>query len=61
MTIAEDQTEKEINIGKELEILQNKIDTMYEENPENPAIGIEEEKEDCLYNQLGMIHKSYGF
>lgn len=60
MTIAEDQTEKEINIGKELEILENKIDTMYEENPDNPAIGVEEEKEDYLYNQLGMIHKSYG-
>lgn len=60
LTIAEDQTEKEINIGKELEILENKIDTMYKENPDNPAIGVEEEKEDYLYNQLGMIHKSYG-
>lgn len=60
LTIAEDQTEKEINIGKELEILENKIDTMYEENSDNPAIGVEEEKEDYLYNQLGMIHKSYG-
>ena len=59
LTIADDQTEREIAIRKELETLEEKIDAMYEENPGNPLIDIEEEKEADLERQLGEIYKSY--
>ena len=59
MTIAEDQTEKEIEIREKLEALEKKIDAMYDENPDDPAIDAEEEKESALQKQLGEIYKSY--
>lgn len=59
LTIAEDQTEKEIEIREKLEALEKKIDAMYDENPDNPAIDAEEEKEAALRKQLGEIYKSY--
>lgn len=59
LTIAEDQTEKEIEIREKLEALEKKIDAMYDENPDNPAIDAEEEKEAALQKQLGEIYKSY--
>lgn len=59
LTIAEDQTEKEIEIREELEALEKKIDAMYDENPDDPAIDAEEEKEAALQKQLGEIYKSY--
>lgn len=59
LTIAEDQTEKEIEIREKLEALEKKIDAMYDENPDDPAIDAEEEKEAALQKQLGEIYKSY--
>lgn len=59
LTIADDQTEKEIEIREKLEALEEKIDAMYDENSDNLAIDAEEEKEAALQKQLGEIYKSY--
>lgn len=59
LTVTEDQTEKEILIHQELEAIGKKIDVICGEDPDNPLIDAEEEKETDLYNQLSEITKKY--
>lgn len=61
LTIAKDQTEREISIREKLEVLEDKIDAMYDKNPDDPSIDEEEKIETDLYSQLDYIYKSYGF